>query len=129
MVDTPIDLFKFRMLCYITIIVGFLLVSAVPIVYSLCFYTINFHFTSFGTLGGRYHQGIIFVLMAVVILLSFLPLPYAVDLFGENLFVKYSESLHAVEPAFTIPASVIFGKIVYGLIGLGMLLMSGIQKD
>lgn len=47
---TPIDPFKFQMLRFGTIIVGFVLISAVPIVYSLCFYAVNFNFTNFGGL-------------------------------------------------------------------------------
>jgi len=135
---TPIDPFKFQMLRFGTIIIGFVLISAVPIVYSLCFYAVNFSFTNFGklvlpavitllpamlfvfglgTLGGRYHQGVIFI-----------PLPYAVDLFGGNFFTKYPESLDLVEPAFSIPVSVVIGKFMYGLTGLGMMLLSAIQK-
>lgn len=81
-----------------------------------------------GALGGRYHQGVVFVLMAAVMLVSFIPLPYAVDLFGGNFFTKYPESLDLVEPAFSIPVSVVIGKFMYGLTGLGMVLLSGIQK-
>ncbi|BAQ13921.1 hypothetical protein CBB2_1811 [Clostridium botulinum] len=146
---TPIDPFKFQMLRFGTIIIGFVLISAVPIVYSFFFYAVNFNFTNFGklvlpavitllpamlfvfglgALGGRYHQGVIFILMAAVMLVSFIPLPYAVDLFGGNFFTKYPESLELVEPAFSIPVSVVIGKFMYGLTGLGMMLLSGIQK-
>ncbi|MCW7998978.1 hypothetical protein CFK35_13830, partial [Clostridium sp. cpc1] len=51
-----------------------------------------------------------------------------VDLFGGNFFTKYPESLDLVEPAFSIPVSVVIGKVMYGLTGLGMMLLSGIQK-
>ncbi|NFF78473.1 hypothetical protein FDG33_03910 [Clostridium sporogenes] len=146
---TPIDPFKFQMIRFGTIIIGFVLISAVPIVYSLFFYAVNFNFTDFrslvlpavitllpamlfmfglGTLGGRYHQGIVFVLMAAVILVSFIPLPYAVDLFGGNFFTKYPESLQVVEPAFSIPVNVIIGKLMYGVTGVGMMLLSGIEN-
>ncbi|WP_315119756.1 hypothetical protein [uncultured Clostridium sp.] len=146
---TPIDPFKFQMLRFGTIIIGFILISAVPIAYSFYFYAANFDFANFGSLvlptvitllpamlfvfglgvfGGQYHQGLVFVLMTAVILVSFISLPYAVDLFGGNFFTKYPESLDAVEPAFFMPASVVIGKVIYGLTGLGMILLSGIQK-
>ncbi|AGX41969.1 hypothetical protein [Clostridium saccharobutylicum] len=142
---TPIDPFKFQILRYGAIIIAFILISAVPISYSLWFYSVNFNFTNFGTLvlpsfvtllpamlfmlglgilGGRYHQGIIFALMVVVILLSYVPLPYAVDLLGENFFAKYPEFLDMVEPEFSIPVSVIVGKLIFGLAGFGMMLIS-----
>lgn len=141
---TPIDPFKFQMLRFGTIIMGFVLISAVPIIYSLCFYALNFDFTNFrslvlptvitllpamlfvfglGVFGGQYHQGVVFVLMVVVILVSFIPLPYIVDLFGGNFFTEYPKSLNVVEPAFSIPTSVVIGKVIYGLTGLGMMLL------
>jgi len=146
---TPIDPFKFQMLRFGTIIIAFALISAVPIVYSLWFYDVNFRFLSFGSLvlpsvvtvlpamlfvfglgslGGRCHQGVIFVLMVVVILVNYIPLPYAVDLFGGNFFEKYPESLDMVEPAFSMPISVVIGKLVFGLAGLWMMLISSINK-
>lgn len=146
---TPVDPFKFQMLRCGTIIVAFTLISAVPIVYSLWFYKVNFHFINFGSfilptiitllpamlfvfgagmLGGRYHQGIIFVLMMVVILINYIPLPYAVDLFGGNFFTKYPENLGTVEPAFFIPTSVLIGKAIYGLLGISTMLIASIPK-
>lgn len=141
---TPIDPFSFKMLRCGTIIIAFILISAVPIVYSLWFYKVNFHFTSFGNfllpiiitlapsmlfvfgagmLGGRYHQGIIFVLMVLVIAINYIPLPYAIDLFGGNFFTKYPEDLGTVEPAFFIPTSVLVGKFIYALLGIVMILI------
>ncbi|AQR97256.1 hypothetical protein [Clostridium saccharoperbutylacetonicum] len=146
---TPIDLFKFQMLRFGTIIIAFILISVVPIVYSVYFYSVNFHFIDFGSLllpivvtllpailfvfglgvlGGRCHQGLIFILMAVVLLISFVPVPYSMDLFGGNFFEKYPASLDIVEPAFLIPVGVIIGKIIFCLSGLMMMLVGCIQK-
>lgn len=146
---TPINPFKFQMLRFGTIVIAFVLISVVPIGYSLWFYGVNFRFTSFGSLvlptvvtllpamlfifglgviGGRCHQGIVFVLMVAVLLINYLPLPYAVDLFGGNFFAKYPASLDIVEPAFSIPANVLIGKFVYGLVGVAMMLTAGIRK-
>ncbi|GAA0076377.1 hypothetical protein UT300005_07550 [Clostridium sp. CTA-5] len=137
------------MLRYGTIIIAFILISLVPIGYSLWFYKINFHFTNFGsfifptiitllpamlfvfglgTIGGRYHQGIIFVLMVVMILINYVSLPYAVDLFGGNFYSNYPVSLDIVEPAFSLPKNVLIGKLVYVLVGIMMILISIISK-
>jgi hypothetical protein len=146
---TPIDPFKFQMLRFGIIIIAFALISAVPIIYSLWFYGVNFRFLDFGSLvlptvitllpamlfvlglgsfGGRYHQGVIFVIMVAVLLINYVPLPYAVDLFGGNFFEKYPASLDIVEPAFFIPANVLIGKFIYGLVGIIMMLIVAIHK-
>lgn len=146
---TPVDPFKFQMLRFGTIIIAFILISAVPIVYSLWFYGVNFRFTNFGNLvlpavitlvpamlfvfglgvlGGRCHQGTVFLLMVVVLLVNYIQLPYAVDLFGGNFFEKYPQFLDVVEPAFFIPANVLIGKCIYGLVGIIMILIAGSHK-
>lgn len=147
---TPIDPFQFQMMRCGTIIIAFVLISAVPIGYSLWFYRVNFHFTNWGSLvlpaittllpamlfvfgagmlGGRYHEAIIYVLMAVMIPLNYIPLPYAVDLFGGNFFTNYPLSLGIVEPAFSIPTPVLIGKFIYGLAGIVMILIANIPKQ
>ena len=146
---TPIDQFKFQMLRYGTIIIAFILISMVPIVYSLWFYSANFHFTNFlifmgpsfvtllpamlfmfgiGSFGGRYHQGVIFGLMVVVLLINYVSLPYEVDLLGWNFFKKYPLSFSVVEPAFSIPIGVVIGKLIFGLTGLLMIILSANVK-
>ncbi|GAA0078598.1 hypothetical protein UT300005_29770 [Clostridium sp. CTA-5] len=146
---TPIDPFKFKMLRYVSIIIAFVLISLVPIGYSLWFYKVNFHFTNFGSLvlptlvtlipsmlfifglgvfGGQYNQVIVFVLMVIVILVNYLPLPYAVDLFGGNFYSNYPLSLDIVEPAFSIPGNVLIGKLIYVLVGIVMILATSVSK-
>nr|WP_242878812.1 hypothetical protein [Clostridium beijerinckii] len=146
---TPIDQFKFQMLRFGTIIIGFVLISMIPILYSVWFYSVNFHFLSFGglvlpafitlvpsmlfvfgigSLGGRYHQGLIFGLMVVVLLINYVPLPYEVDLFGGNFFTQYPMSLSVVEPEFSIPIGVAIGKLIFGLTGLLMIILSATAK-
>ncbi|WP_027624093.1 hypothetical protein [Clostridium lundense] len=146
---TPIDPFCFQMLRYGIIMIAFALISVVPIVYSLWFYKANFHFTNFtsfvlpivitllpamlfvfgaGMIGGQYHQSIIFVLMVAILLISYVPIPYAFDLFGGNFFTNYPVSLGTVEPAFFVPTNVLIGKFIYGLLGIAMMFVSSIQK-
>ncbi len=119
---TPMEPVRFQMLRYGTIIIVFVLLSAVPIATTLL-PAMLFVFGA-GMLGGRYYRAIIFVLMVVVILVNYLPLPYAFDLLGENFFKHYPESLGVIEPAFTIPLTVLIGKSIYGLAGLAMPLMA-----
>ncbi|MDS0527740.1 hypothetical protein NNC19_18785 [Clostridium sp. SHJSY1] len=147
---TPINPFKFQMLRYGTIIIGFLLISVIPIGYSMWFYKVNFHFTDFeslvfptvitllpamlfvlglGVLGGRFNQGIIFVFMVAVILLSYFQLPYVIDLLGGSFLERYPASLDIVEPAFTIPVSVLIGKAIYCLSGLIMMILFTGKKE
>lgn len=146
---TPIDPFSFQILRCITIFVAFILISIIPIGYSLWFYKVNFHFTNFkslvlpivttllpamlfvfgaGMVGGRFHQSIVFMLMVAVILINYLPLPYALDLFGENFFTNYPLSLDIVEPAFFIPTNVLIGRSMYGLTGVAMILIASIPE-
>ena len=146
---TPINQFRFQMLRYGTIIIAFVLISAVPVGYSFWFYKVNFHFTNFGSLifpsiitllpamlfmlglgtfGGRCHKAVVFVLMVVIILINYIQLPYGVDLFGSNFYANYPASLDVVEPDFFIPTEVIRGKFIYGLVGIVMMLISSIRK-
>ncbi|MBC2396405.1 hypothetical protein [Clostridium tetanomorphum] len=146
---TPIDPLRFQMLRCGAIMVAFSLIFAVPIVYSLWFYGANFHFTNFGSLalptvitllpsmlfvfgagmlGGQCHQAIIFVLIVVIILINYFPLPYAFDLFGVNFFTNYPIHLGTVEPAFFIPTTVLIGKFIYGLLGIAMMFIASIPK-
>ena len=138
---TPIDPFSFQILRCITIFVAFILISIIPIGYSLWFYKVNFHFTNFkslvlpivfvfgaGMIGGRFHESIVFMLMVAVILINYLPLPYALDLFGETFFTNYPISLNIVEPACFIHTNVLIGKCMYGLIGIAMILIASMPK-
>lgn len=147
---TPIDSFKFQMVRYGTIIIGFLLISVVPIGYSMWFCKVNFNFTNFGSLvfptivtllpamlfvlglgvlGGRFNQGIIFAFMVAIILLSYFQLPYVIDLLGGSFYEKYPASLDVVEPAFTVPASVLIGKVIYSLIGIVMMIACTSKRE
>lgn len=146
---TPIDLFWFQMMRCGTIIIAFVLISAMVIGYALWFYKVNFHFTNFksfilptvitllpamlfvlgaGMFGGRYHEAIIFVLMAVILLLNYFPLPYVVDLLGGNFFTNYPLFLNIVEPVFFIPINVLIGKVIYALAGFAMMVMASIPE-
>ncbi len=139
---TPIDPVRFGFLRCGAMIVGFLLIAAVPVGLSLLFYAVNFRFTHFGgfvlptlitlvpammfTMGlgmaaGRLRPSLVYALMLVVLLLGYFPLPYAVDLFGKNFFQGFPLTMPAggdMEPAFTVPAAVWLGKSAYLLAGI-----------
>lgn len=73
---------------------------------------------------GKKHHGILYLLMLLVLILAFLPLPYPADLLGKSFFTEYPLSLHTAEPAFTVPASVAAGKLLYSGLGTALLWLS-----
>lgn len=69
-----------------------------------------------GSLVGRFRSWVIFVLMALVLGAKFLP----GDIYGASLFVDYPLSLGVLDPVFSMPVTVLIGKIVVTLIGIGL---------
>ena len=73
---------------------------------------------------GRVHPALVYVLMPVPILLSFLPLPQAADFSMGAFFAGYPLSLDMLDPAFSLPASVLCGRLLYAAVGLIVLAYS-----
>lgn len=69
---------------------------------------------------GRARPALLFVLMAVVFLLGFVPLPASVELYGTALFTEYPLTLEVLDPAFRVPFEALAAKSVYILLGVGM---------
>ncbi len=139
---TPVDPVRFGFLRCGAMIVGFLLIAAVPVGLSLWFYAVNFRFTHFGsfvlpalitlapamifTMGlgmaaGRIRPALVYALMLGILLLGSFRLPYAADLFGGSFFSGYSLTLPTgpdMEPAFSVPAAVWLGKSAYLIAGI-----------
>jgi ABC-2 type transport system permease protein len=146
---TSINLRALVLLRCSAMIIGFLLIAAIPIGLSLWFYANNFHFTNFGgfilpilitllpamlfILGlgmtaGRLHPGFLYALMLIMLLFSYLPMPYSIDLFGSNFFQSFPATLPLGadgEPAFVVPVAVWIGKTVYLISGI-VLTISGL---
>lgn len=66
---------------------------------------------------GRIHPALVYVLMAAVFLLSWAPLPQALGFSLGSFFTDYPRTLGVLDPAFSVPASVLCGRAAYFLIG------------
>lgn len=66
---------------------------------------------------GRIHPALVYVLMAAVFLLSWAPLPQTLGFSMGSFFADYPRTLGILDPAFSVPASVLCGRAAYLLIG------------
>jgi len=73
---------------------------------------------------GRIHPALVYGLMAAVFLLSWCPLPQALDFSLGEFFTDYPDTLGTLDPAFSVPSSVLCGRAAYFLIGTAALLWS-----
>lgn len=129
----------YRMIRYAAIAAATLIVTAIPIIYALGFYSIVFHFTAIrtlvapalyvilpaialwmgaGVLSGRYYPIAVFALMPVTLLMSFLPLPKWADLYGTMFLTSYPVELGVLDPIFELPSNMFVYKTAYFLIGV-----------
>ncbi len=77
-----------------------------------------------GLIAGRIHNSLVYGLMAVIFIISSIGLPYAVDLIGGGVFLRYPIAIGALDPAFTLPMSFVLGRIGYTAIGLVLICYS-----
>lgn len=141
---TPIDPQRYGLLRCGAMIAGFLCIAAASMGASLFFYAVNFKFTDFtpfilpalitllpgmlfilglSIVAGRLHHALLYALMPLVLLFGYIPLPNAIDLFGNHLFQRLPAVLPLGadgEPAFVIPAAVWLGKAAYSVVGVGL---------
>lgn len=141
---TPISPSKYRALRYGAITTAFALITLLPVGYGWWFYAVNFHITDFGgllapmlctlipaflfimglgSLAGRIHSALVFVLMPVVLLAGFLPIADSLDLYGSSLYMKYPLTLGVLDPSFCLPPAAILWKLIYSVSGIAMLLI------
>lgn len=73
---------------------------------------------------GRVHPALVYVLMAAVFLLSWVPLPQALGFSLGSFFTDYPRTLGVPDPAFSVPASVLCGRAAYLLAGSAAFLWS-----
>ena len=59
--------------------------------------------------------------MAAALGIGYLPMPMAGELYGTSLFLAYPLSLGVLDPAFSVPAAVVAGKLIYAAIGAALL--------
>ena len=154
---TSVEYPQYMLFRCLAMIIGFLLISAVAVLVSMVFYLTTFKFAGFGgfvlpliltllppmflALGlglilGRLHQGTLYALMLVFLVLGQVSLA-GFDLLGAGFYANYPISIWAeasVEPAFTVPASFWLSRGIISGAGIalmipGILLMTRIKKD
>lgn len=139
---TPVDPVQYGRVRCLAMVTGFIGIAAVVILISFVFYAQVFQFTSFGnfvlpigftllpamlfTLGagllaGRLNRGLLYALMLLLLIAGQVPLPDALDLFGNHLYQTVPSTLPLGidgEPAFIIPVAAWIGKALYTTMGL-----------
>lgn len=136
---TSVDTVKYMFIRIAVIGIGYLLLCTGILILSFGFYVTMFQlkdFTAFifpslivlippglfilgiGLFAGRIHNRLIYVLMAGIFLSGFLRFPYAIDLLGGSVFLRYPGTLGVLDPAFELPGAFILGRIGYTVAGL-----------
>lgn len=77
-----------------------------------------------GAVVGGLRSWTLFVLMALTFGVGFLP----GDFYGASLFTEYPLTLGVLDPAFSMPISVVIGKLAALLVGVGLLLQTIVSK-
>lgn len=142
----PVDLRKYALVRCGAVLTGTLLLSLCVLALSLGFYGCFFGAVGFrelltpalltllpalffclgaGWALGQFHPALVFLLMAVVVLLNWLPLPQAFDFSLSSFFVEYPKTLETLDPAFVFPGFMLGGRALYA--AAGVLLLVGSQ--
>ena len=74
-----------------------------------------------GWLLGQYRSWLLYIWMALPILLWILPLPDALGMWNGSFFTEYPLTLEILDPAFSMPLTVLF--VQCGLLGAGICLL------
>lgn len=147
---TSVDTVRYMLIRIAVIGLGYLLLCTGILVLGLGFYVVMFQlkdFTAFvfpalvvlippviftlgvGLMAGRIHNSLIYILMAVIFISSFISLPYAIDMTGGKAFLHYPGELAVVDPAFELPVSFIWGRIGYAVLGLVLVCYSCMARE
>ncbi|WOO36468.1 hypothetical protein R2R35_22175 [Anaerocolumna sp. AGMB13020] len=139
---TSMDTVKFMLVRITVITIGYLLLCIGVLVLGFTFYAVVFQLKDFsafllpalvvlippvifvlgiGLIAGRFHNSLVYGLMAVIFIISFIGLPYTVDLIGGGVFLHYPIALGSLDPAFALPVSFVLGRIGYTAIGLALI--------
>ena len=148
---SPVDPLKFCLVKCASITAGFLFMALFVIILGMAFLAILFRFFAFsdfilpimlilipcllfvlgaGLLLGGIHVNLLYVLMIAALLITLLPLPPFFDFYGFSFFTTYPLTLPVGpdgEPAFTLPAPFILGRLFFCVAGV-LLLLFGIKS-
>lgn len=150
---TAMDKRQYLMIRYFAILVGFMMMLAVPLLLSFVFYAIVFGYFSYGrfflpvlvvvvpglllTFGtglvmGRIHHSLVYVLMIIVVILSLLSLPQPLDLNCEAYFQSTPLSMPQDadgEVSFFLPAGIVLSRVAAALLGAVLVAASLLLKQ
>ncbi len=99
--------------------IGWLLLSATTVVLPVLVFVLGI-----GFLCGRIHPALLIVFLALMLALNLLPLPSAADLLSADFFSQYPLTLGVLDPAFSMPLSVLIGKCICTILGAGVLFLA-----
>ena len=144
---TSVKVVHYRFLRYGTVAAAFFFLTLIPIGYAFWFYGVTFRFTEFqtligplifvifptflltmglGILGGRIHPVIVFVLMALVLLISFVPLPNWFDFFGSAFLTSYPTQADRLDPDFYVSALQLISKVLCTAAGIVLTIFAAV---
>lgn len=66
----------------------------------------------------QFHPALIYLFVAVIFLLSLLPLPSTVSFSLSSFFLQYPLTLNILDPAFQIPLPLILQRCAYSILGI-----------
>lgn len=136
---TPVDPGRYALVRCGAVLTGTLLLVLAVVGLGLWFYARYFRWTDFATLLapgllallpaltfalgagwclGRLRPALVYALAAVLFLLPALPLPEALDPIGSGFFTQYPAALGILDPAFSVPAPALAGRLALLLAGL-----------
>ena len=154
---TSVEYPRYMLFRCLAMVIGFLLISAAVVLCSIVFYLITFKFVGLdalilpllltllppmflalglGLVLGRLHQGTIYALMIMLLVLGQVPIA-GLDLFGASFYAGHPLTIwevSSIEPAFTVTTSFWLSRIIITGVGIalmvpGILLMTRIKKD
>lgn len=70
---------------------------------------------------GRVHPALVYALAAAVFLLSWIPLPQALGFSLGSFFTDCPQALGVLDPAFSVPETVLWGRMAYFAVGAASL--------
>lgn len=139
---TPLSSVKYGSIRYLAILICFCMIVAMAVIISLIFYQKTFQFDQFtsfvkpflwtvlpafllfmglGILLGNINVGLVYGLMTVALICSFLPFPATLDLVGRIYYSAIPSTLPLGpngDPAFIIPTAIKIGKLIMSGIGI-----------
>jgi ABC-2 type transport system permease protein len=150
---TPVNSIHYTLIRMAVVALGFLFLFALIIGLSVYFYTAFFGFSKFsvfivpvlvtvlpcfvffvgaGYCAGRIHLWLLYALIPVSLMINFLHIPGAYDVFGKEYFFSFPLTLPAEtngEPMFVLSAMFIFWRVFYFTAGTLMLMYSVFRKS